>query len=523
MPRLTIDGQGVDVPPGSTLLDAARKLGISIPTMCHLKDAKPCTSCMVCVVKDCATGRMIPSCSAPAAGGMVVDSRSDEVRQARKQVLDLLLSEHVGDCEAPCLTTCPARMDIPLMIRQIAAGQIEEAYRTVTGRIALPAVLGRICPAPCEKACRRGKHDKPVSICLLKRFVADMNLPGAAGRQSAPVRPGSRKVAIIGAGPAGLAAAYYLARDGYACTVFDDHDQPGGQLRYRVSRDRLPLDVLEAEIAVIRRLGVEFRMNTRIDPAGGLQRLKSEFDAVVLAPGRIPGSSCGEWPVESDGKGIRARAGSFQTSDPAVFAGGEVVHAGQMSVRAVAHGKSIATAIDQWLSGRPVVGLEKAFESRMGQLREGEIGVMMEGADPGARLEARGGFALGYSREEAMRESRRCLHCDCRKAKDCKLRDLSGEYGASQKTFAIGTRKRFSRTVSSPLPLDGRPRRVVFEPGKCIKCGICVRLSGLAFLGRGYEAAVGVPFGDSLDSALGPAAADCVRECPTGALAWSEP
>ena len=541
MTRLTINKQSVDVSAGSTILDAAQKLGITIPTLCHLQGKPAFTSCMICVVKNETTGRLVPSCSAPAIEGMVINTDSDEVRQERKKILDLLLSEHAGDCEAPCTTTCPARMDIPLMIRQIEAGQMKEAYETVTERIALPAVLGRICPAPCEKACRRGHHDAPVSICLLKRFVADDQ-----DVHVVPARSSSKRIAIIGAGPAGLAAAFYLARAGHACTVLDEHEAPGGQLRYRVARDKLPMEVLDREIDVIRKLGVIFQMNTRIEPGEGIQRLKADYDAIVLTPGRTHGDSWHLWPVESDGRGVKVETGTFRTSDPVVFAGGEVVHVGQMSVRAVAHGKSIACAIDQWLGGRPVVGLEKSFESRLGQLREGEIGEMMKDADPGTRIEPEGEHGAGYSIDKAVQESRRCLQCDCRKASHCKLRDFSAEYGASQKTFTGGARTKFTRLVSdtphlNPLPQGERKDenhrlpfpsgervgvrvssagQVIFESGKCIKCGICVRLSGLAFLGRGYETSVGVPFGDSLESALGSAAAECVEKCPTGALAW---
>ncbi len=531
--QVTINGRPVSVEAGASVLDAARCLGIEIPTLCHLRGEKPITSCMICVVKDQETGRLIPSCSAPARDGMVVETDSAEVREVRRKMLDLLLSEHVGDCEAPCLTTCPARMDIPLMIRQIAAGQMNEAYETVTEMIALPAVLGRICPAPCEKACRRGQHDKPISICQLKRFVADEALKVDADLRAAldatvstPDANRARRsrstlsldstglstanrIAIIGAGPAGLAAAFYLARAGHACTVFDEREEPGGQLRYGVSREKLPTDVLDREIGVIRRIGVEFRMKSRIEPGAGLQLLKGEFDGIVLAPGKLADAQRLAWGVASEGRGVKVEAGTFRTSDPVVFAGGDVVYPGQMAVRAVAHGKSIACAIDQWLNGKPVVGVERPFESRLGQLHEGEVDQMMVGVDPGARVEPVG---AGFTSEQAVQESRRCLRCDCRKARQCKLRDLAQEYGASQKSFRANARAEFTRIGSS----------VIYEPGKCIKCGICVRLSGLTFLGRGYETVVGVPFGDSLESALGSAAADCVRECPTGALAWEE-
>ena len=176
MPKLVIDNLEVEVADGTTILDAASKLGIEIPTMCFLKGYSATTSCMVCVVRLSGTGKLTPACSAPAEDGMVVETDCQEVREARTTALELLLSDHVGDCMGPCQMTCPAKMNIPMMIRQIAAGQLSDAIATVKRDIALPAVLGRICPKPCEKPCRRGVFDDAVSICLLKRYVADVDL-----------------------------------------------------------------------------------------------------------------------------------------------------------------------------------------------------------------------------------------------------------------------------------------------------------------------------------------------------------
>ena len=115
MPHITIDDQRVEVPAGATILDAAEKLGIEIPTLCFLKGYEPSTSCLVCVVKDRKTGRIIPSCATQVTDGMEIDNDTDEVRDMRRTALELLLSEHVGDCLAPCFFACPAHMDIPLM------------------------------------------------------------------------------------------------------------------------------------------------------------------------------------------------------------------------------------------------------------------------------------------------------------------------------------------------------------------------------------------------------------------------
>ena len=549
MPHLTINGQSVAVEKGATVLEAARRLGVRIPTLCHLDGHDPFTSCMVCVVKERNSGRMIPSCSAPAEEGMVVETDTEEIRSRRKDILDLLLSEHVGDCEAPCRTTCPAHMNIPLMIRQIGAGQLKEAYGTVTDMIAMPAVLGYICPAPCEKGCRRGRQDSPLAICLLKRYSAEVELmltPGEPfsggrlggtprptemqeipqGRAKPPAEPGfSRKaasgknIAIIGAGPAGLAAAFYLARAGHACTIIDDHAEPGGQLRYGVSREVLPLSVLEAEIEVIRRLGVTFRMNTRIEPGAGLQQLKADHDAVVLAPGSLPVDSLRAWGLTATDRGLTVEVATFRTTDPAIFAGGDVVHPGRMAVRAMGHGKTMACAIDQYLKGASVTGLARRFDSRLGRVLELEMAEFMKEANPRARVEPAAGLAGGFSHEEAVRECERCLHCDCRKSEGCRLRELADDYAGSQKHYAVGGRTPFVKNMMHP--------RIVFESGKCIKCGICVRITakaqdnpGLTFIGRGFETVVGVPFSDSLDTALQKTAAECVEKCPTGALAW---
>ncbi len=176
MIRIRIDGNMIETPRGSTILEAAKRAGIEIPTMCFLENHEHFPSCLICLVRNGADGKLIPSCSTKAENSMDIITRDDEVMEARKTALELLLSDHVGDCEAPCQTNCPAYMDIPLMNRLLAAGKIDEALRVVKNDIALPAVLGRICPAPCERACRRRDVDEAVSICHLKRYAADFDL-----------------------------------------------------------------------------------------------------------------------------------------------------------------------------------------------------------------------------------------------------------------------------------------------------------------------------------------------------------
>ena len=172
MVKLTIDHIHVEVKEGISVMEAAAILGISIPSMCFRPGFSNHPSCMVCLVKDLDRGNLIPSCAMPVAEGLNILTSSDEIKEARREALELLLSDHLGDCEAPCRLSCPAFMDIPLMNRLIASGNFEKALRVVREEIAIPLILGYICPAPCEKACKRKPIDQAVSICLLKRSAA---------------------------------------------------------------------------------------------------------------------------------------------------------------------------------------------------------------------------------------------------------------------------------------------------------------------------------------------------------------
>ncbi len=338
MPKLTIDDTPVQVEPGATILDAARKLGIGIPTLCFLEGHPPQTSCMVCLVKVDGDDKLLPACATRVRDGMRVESECDEVRHARRTALELLLSDHLGDCIAPCQAACPAHIDIPLMIRQIAAGRRIAAGTTDRCRT---------CHAPCEKVCRRAVKDAAVSIRLLGCWVA-----GASG--------------------------------------------PGTQV--------------------------------------------------------------------------------------------------------------------------PAATPEKQFSVHIGRVDPAEIGDFMAGASEENRVRPANGAS--FTEDEARREALRCLHCDCRRQTDCKLRKYAAIYGASPAKYK-GERRRFLQAF--------HPENVIYEPGKCIACGLCVQITqeaaeplGLTFIGRGFNVKVAVPFDRSLEEGLRRAAAECVAACPTGALAFKD-
>ncbi len=174
-------------------------------------------------------------------------------------------------------------MDIPGYLSLCADGKFLEGYKLMRRTNALPAVLGRVCYHPCEDACRSGYVDEPIAICAVKRFIAEqvdidkLEVPG--------VEKLGKKVAIVGAGPAGLAAAHELVLLGYEVTIFEASPEPGGMLRYGIPEYRLPRDILEKDIGYIQRLGVEIKTNTPVGEKVQLDKLRRDFQAVFLATG----------------------------------------------------------------------------------------------------------------------------------------------------------------------------------------------------------------------------------------------
>jgi formate dehydrogenase major subunit len=286
MIHLTIDGRPVAVDAGSTVLTAAEWLGIHIPVMCHVKGIEPAASCFVCAVQIEGHRTLSPACAMPVAEGMVVHTATEDVRKARKVALELLLSDHAGECEAPCAVRCPANLDIPGFTRHIASGDPGRAMEVIAGRLALSGSLGRVCPRLCEQQCRRGELDQGLAIGALHRYVADVDLDSATPYTPVCNPRSGKRVAIIGAGPAGLAAAYYLRRHGHDCTVLDAHEQPGGMLRYGIPEYRLPKRALDAEIDAVLQLGaVELRMGTKWGRDFDLGGLRATHEAVFIAIG----------------------------------------------------------------------------------------------------------------------------------------------------------------------------------------------------------------------------------------------
>ncbi len=519
MIRITIDNTTLSVPEGITVLQAAKLADISIPSMCYREGHGNHPSCMVCMVKDRKTGMLFPSCASEIRDGMDLVTNDEDVNTARKDALELLLSDHVGDCEAPCSLACPAGMNIPLMNRLIAGNDFAGSLRVVKQEIALPYVLGYICSAPCEKVCRRKQVDSPVSICLLKRFVAadDVN---SSRCYLPPKEPStSKSVAVIGAGPAGLAAAYYLLQQGHRCVLYDEKEDAGGALRYSIPEDELPRSVLDAEIRLLSDFGAEFRLGVLVTEELYISGIKPGYDAVILATGDVSVDGHLLSLFQGSKSGIAVTEGTYETSEPGIFACGSILRPQWMAVRAVAQGKAAAISADRFLRGLKPAKTRKKFNSRFEKLTETEFTEYLKESVTGGRIQPMGGMLAGFTADEAVREAARCFHCDCRKAEDCKLRDYADQYMADRRKYATGERNNMIKYFDQG--------RVVYEPEKCIRCGLCIditlkkgEITGLAFTGRGFDVRMTVPFSLPLSSGLTLSADECVESCPTGALAF---
>jgi NADPH-dependent glutamate synthase beta subunit-like oxidoreductase/ferredoxin/NAD-dependent dihydropyrimidine dehydrogenase PreA subunit len=402
--RLTIDGKEIETEKGKSVLEASLQGGIYIPHLCHHSDLSPIGACRLCVVQIEGVEGIPTSCTTPAADGMQVRTKSDEIDHMRRLAMELMLAGHPPDCGTcvkylncelqsikqylvsdhlsvkrrsklfpvtstnplflhdpnkcilcgrcvrachelrgvgvlfykkrgketyigtiddkplaesgcrfcgacaevcptgaimdkeefakgksrkaalvPCRYTCPAEIDVPRYVRFIREKNYAAATAVIREKVPFPRVLGYVCNHPCETACRRGEINQPVSIRNLKRYAAEHDAEKLWKNKVQKKEGTDRKVAIIGSGPAGLTAAYYLANQGHSVTVFESLPSAGGMLRYGIPEYRLPRGVIDDEIGDIEEMGVEIRTNTRIESIDGL--LAEGYDAVVVAVG----------------------------------------------------------------------------------------------------------------------------------------------------------------------------------------------------------------------------------------------
>ena len=285
MVTLTIDGVKVEAEEGSNILTAAAKAGIEIPNLCYLKELAPYGACGVCVVEAQGVPKLLRACATKVAEGMVINTKSERALKARRLAMELLMGDHDGDCLGPCKLKCPAHTDCQKYVKEIAEGRYADAVATIKEVFPLPASIGRVCPHPCENACRRQLVEAPVSIAHLKAFAADKVFADGNEKPAVRAAPTGKKVGIVGGGPAGLSAAYRLALSGHEVTLFDQMPEMGGMLRYGIPEYRLPKAVLKRETDAIAAEGVKFVNSFKIGRDATLEKLRGGFDALIVANG----------------------------------------------------------------------------------------------------------------------------------------------------------------------------------------------------------------------------------------------
>ncbi len=282
--RVNINNRELTANEGSTILKIALDNGIEIPNLCYAEKLKPYGACGMCVVEVEGNPKLVRACSTPATNGMIIKTDTSRTIAARKTALTLLSSDHIGDCRPPCATACPANTDCQGYVGLVANGQYDEAIKLVKAVIPMPASIGRVCPHPCETVCRRGNVEEPIAIADIKRFIGEIDIKQGT---YVPDRsePTGKTVAVVGAGPAGVSCAYFLAAKGHKVVLYEDKPYPGGMLRYGIPQYRLPKELLDAEIDTLTKMGVELKCNVKLGEDITITYLKKTYDAVFVAIG----------------------------------------------------------------------------------------------------------------------------------------------------------------------------------------------------------------------------------------------
>jgi formate dehydrogenase major subunit len=307
--RLEVDGRVIEGRAGQTILEVCRDNGIEIPTLCYEPKLPGFGACRMCVVE--VEGEEHPpiACSRAAEAGMVVRTQTEEIRRLRRTNLELIFSDHNAYCLPPCQNKCPSHIDIPGFLKANAEGEFRESARIFKRTIPFPSILGRVCPAPCEEHCRRDEVDEAIAIRDSHRYAGDQVILAMRDQDVDPPVPfelqpkSGKRVAVIGSGPAGASAAYYLLIAGHDVTIYERDEAPGGMLRYGIPEYRLPkARILDPEYESITRLGGRFVCNQALGRDFSLDDLQNQgYDAVLVATGCYDTNKLGIPGEDADG------------------------------------------------------------------------------------------------------------------------------------------------------------------------------------------------------------------------------
>lgn len=503
MIHITIDGQPLTLAEPTTIVTAAARLGIAIPTLCYEPTLPPQVCCMVCVVQVAGQDHLIPACGHPVSDGMIITTHSDAIFAARRASLELLLSEHYGDCVAPCTQACPAHMDVPTVARWVRSGDFAQALAVVRQTIALPGVLGHICPEPCAKGCHRSAHDGGLAVCALKRGLVAQELASGPISPPACAPDTGQSVAIVGTGPTGLAAAFELLQRGYRVTLIDKATQLGGALRTHVPPAELPPELLDAELDVMLRMGVTLRLGCTFGPELTVADLRGQYNAVLLALGPITPAlaEAHGWPWR--GQGVQTQ--SYRLGDSGLYAAGAMVVPTRLAVKGLAEGRKAA----QQIHADFLAHLTPAATTK-------PMRFSVHRPHPHITVIPQAPAVTTHTPEAMSLEAQRCLQCGCAVADSCRLRNYAEEYGARWSTH--------NPTQIPPQLITSHPE-VDIDLSKCIGCGLCVEVTkqarepvGLTLAGRGLTFQLATPLGASWSAALTHSTRRCAEVCPTGAI-----
>ncbi|MCC4783470.1 formate dehydrogenase subunit alpha, partial [Vibrio lentus] len=284
MIQIVIDGKYRIVEQGQTVLEAAKTCGLEIPSLCGLNKTADKVPCDLCVVEVDGVG-VTRSCELEVSNGLNITTQSKQLTNHRQEALNRIMTDHYADCEAPCQTACPAGVDIQSYLHHIAQNDHIKAIEVIKKTLPMPLSIGRVCPAFCETECRRNLVDESIAIRQLKRHAADADL-AAQESYIPPKKPNKgKRVAIVGSGPGGLTAGYYLSNEGYDVSVYESMPKAGGWLRYGIPEYRLPKSILDKEIELMCRNGMAVECDKKLGVDFTLSDLSNDFDAVCLAVG----------------------------------------------------------------------------------------------------------------------------------------------------------------------------------------------------------------------------------------------
>jgi heterodisulfide reductase subunit A-like polyferredoxin len=340
---------------------------------------------------------------------------------------------------SPCTATCPLHCNAQGYVALISQGKFKEALQLVREKLPFPGILAYACAHPCERECKRIEEDRPISICHLKRFLVDsVEEPEF---EFAPPEEKGKKIAIVGGGPSGLTAAYDLRKMGYRITLFESKNELGGLLTHGFPSYRLPKEVVEKDLAVIDKMGIEVKCNTQVGKDISSETLRQSYDAIFIA-----GGIAGAESILRAFKGLKktrrgtvqANPVSLETSMKGIFAGGDMVTGPGTIIESMAHGRKVALSIDRYLrredllQGRESEGTQiSPLRSLLPYSKRMEREVLPDMVKP---------LAASYTVEEAMEEAKRCLNCagcsDCGEcAKACQPKAIN--YGMKEEIVEL--------------------------------------------------------------------------------------